>query len=209
MAAPRADMHRLQELVRLHRLGTSVRKRAQLLGMSTRTEREYREAIAAAGLLEGAPDELPELAVLRSAVERQKPPAAPRPVATSVDDWMDDIRAAVGKGLEPQALWDKLRRDKPDEFKASLSAVKRAVLRVKRERGVQPEDVVIPIETAPGEVAQVDFGEVSRLFDPVTGKVRRAWVFVMVLGRSRHLFACIVFDQKVTTWLEPHVAAFE
>ena len=37
------DMDRLQELVRLHRMGTGEREVARLLGMSPTTERSYRE----------------------------------------------------------------------------------------------------------------------------------------------------------------------
>lgn len=46
-------MHRLQDLVRLHRLGTGAREVARLLGMSPNTERDYRLALGEAGLLEG------------------------------------------------------------------------------------------------------------------------------------------------------------
>lgn len=67
MSSARVAMHRLQELVRLFRLGTGVRERARLLKMSTRTERQYREALEEAGLLEGDPACLPELEVLRPA----------------------------------------------------------------------------------------------------------------------------------------------
>jgi Integrase core domain len=70
---------------------------------------------------------------------------------------------------------------------------------------VQPEDVAIPVETRPGEVAQVDFGYVGRLYDPRARVMRKAWVFVMVLGYSRHMFARIVFDQSSETWLRLHV----
>src|SRR5690606_12162928 len=72
----------------------------------------------------------------------------------------------------------------------------------------RPEDVAIPVETRAGEVAQVDFGYVGYLVDPQSGKLRKAWVFVMVLGFSRHMFARIVFDQSVRTWLRLHVEAF-
>ena len=37
-------MHQLQELVRLHRLGTGAPEVARLLGISPNTEREYRLA---------------------------------------------------------------------------------------------------------------------------------------------------------------------
>jgi DNA-binding NarL/FixJ family response regulator len=52
MTATRTDMHRLQELVRLHRQGTGDREVARLLGMSPNTERLYREALTKAELLE-------------------------------------------------------------------------------------------------------------------------------------------------------------
>ncbi len=41
MSAKRTDMHRLQELVRLHRMGTGAREVARLLRMSPNTERDY------------------------------------------------------------------------------------------------------------------------------------------------------------------------
>ena len=44
---------------------------------------------------------------------------------------------------------------------------------------------------------------------PSSERVRKAWVFVMTLGYSRHQYAEIVFDQKVETWVELHVRAFE
>jgi len=207
MSAPRVEMHRLQELVRLYRLGTGVRERARLLRMSTRTEREYREAIAAAGLLEGDAGELPEGAELQAAVEALKPPAPTGEVATTVDRWMPAIRAGVARGAGPTAIWDKLHRTEP-EFQASLSAVKRAVVRIRIERGVDPNDVVIPVETGPGEVAQVDFGFAGWFLDSATGKLRKAWLFVMVLCYSRHMYAKLVYNQKATTWVSLHVEAF-
>ena len=65
----RVDMHRLQELVRLHRMGTGCRAAAALLGMSPNTEREYRRALLASGLWDGAVDDLPPLTELRRAVD--------------------------------------------------------------------------------------------------------------------------------------------
>jgi hypothetical protein len=62
-------MHRLQDLVRLHRLGNGAREVARLLEMSPNTERDYRLALIDAGLLEGDPSQLPELGILRAAIE--------------------------------------------------------------------------------------------------------------------------------------------
>lgn len=78
MTAKRTDMHRLQELVRLHRLETGAREAARLLGLSPNTERRYREALAAAGLLQGPTEAIPALEELKAAVLKHAPPAVPR-----------------------------------------------------------------------------------------------------------------------------------
>src|SRR5690606_3369600 len=57
--------------------------------------------------------------------------------------------------------------------------------------------------------AQVDFGAVGKLSDPREMAFRKAYVYIMVLGHSRHQFARIVFDQKLETWLSLHVEAFK
>jgi len=48
MSAPKTDMHRLQEAVRLHRLGSSLRSVAELLSMSRVTVRRHFAVLAAA-----------------------------------------------------------------------------------------------------------------------------------------------------------------
>ncbi len=208
MSRERVDMHRLQDLVRLHRLGKGVRKIASQLKMGPNTEREYRTALDAAGLLHGDPTKLPDLEVLKKAVLEQLPPNPAPQQVSSAAKYDEEIRAALAKGSGPKAIWDQLRLKHKDDFAVRLRAVQRYCRRLKRERGVQAEDVAIPVVTGPGEVAQVDFGYLGRVYDPDTGRERKAYVFVMVLGYSRHLYAEIVFDQKTTTWLELHVNAF-
>jgi len=47
MCMRRVEMQRLQELVRLHRMGTGAREVARMLRMSPNTERDYRNALQA------------------------------------------------------------------------------------------------------------------------------------------------------------------
>lgn len=207
----RVEMHRLQELVRLHRLGTGGRQVARMLGCSPNTERQYRLALIAAGLLDGEPNALPELEVLKAAVRSAMPNKVAPQQKSSLEGWLEAIEKLQGKGLGPRGIYDRLTLDDEAfrESRATLSAVKRICLRLKKARGVQAEDVAIPVETRAGEVAQVDFGYVGKLFDPRERVKRKAWVFVLVLGHSRHMVARIVFDQKVETWLRLHIEAFE
>ena len=60
MGARRIEMHRLQEVMRLYRLGRSRREISQQLRIGRNTIRRYLNAISKAGMLDGPVDELPE-----------------------------------------------------------------------------------------------------------------------------------------------------
>ncbi|MEO0602769.1 MAG: IS21 family transposase [Myxococcota bacterium] len=200
------DMHQLQELVRMHRLGHGPVAVARAVGIDRKTERRYRRLFELAGLLDGPADELPAMKALREAVGQ--PAAPPKQEQSSVADFTAAVQDGLDKGLGPTAIHQLLLEDDPD-FPGSLSAIKRLYKRLKQARGPRAEDVAVPVHTAAGRQAQVDFGYVGRLVDPKTGKHRKAWVFVMVLSHSRYLFARVVFDQKIDTWLALHREAFE
>jgi transposase len=202
-------MHRLQELVRLHRLQTGYREIARLLQMSPRIERKYRLALEQAGVLQGEPDDLPPLEQLKAIVLEAHPIEPPPQQVSTVTPWADEIEKMLARGARPKAIFDKLSTDKQLSFTGSYHAVKRFCRSHKRQQGISPHDVVIPVQTLPGQIAQVDFGYAGKLYDPQTGRVRKCWFFVMVLGYSRHMFVRLVFDQKSETWLKLHMEAFE
>jgi hypothetical protein len=113
MSMRRVDMDRLQELVRLHRMGTGAREVARILCVSPTTERTYRGALEAEGLLTGAPEDVPLLEVLRAAVERRLPSAPPPQQVSSVDTLRVRIVELAERGLKPQAIYDRLRLEDP------------------------------------------------------------------------------------------------
>ncbi len=155
-------MHRPQELVRLHRMGTGCRAAAALLGMSPNTERVYRQALVASSLWDGAVDALPPLDELRRAVEAQRPVACPpRQQCSSIEKYRGLIEPLVRKGAGPQAIHDRIRQEHA-EFNGSVSAVKRLCRSIRRARGVRPEDVAIPLETEPGLAAPQPAQHVGR-----------------------------------------------
>jgi transposase len=175
--------------------------------MGRNTAREYREALAKAGLLDGAADALPDPEQLRAAVTTAKPPALAHHQVSSFESLRPRVVELVNEGLGPKVIFDRLRLEQ-ESLPGGLSALKRLVRQIVASRGVQPADVAIPVETEPGEIAQVDFGYVGQLYDPKAGALRKAYVFVLVLGHSRHMFTKVVFDQKLDTWLGLHVEAF-
>jgi len=50
----------------------------------------------------------------------------------------------------------------------------------------------VHLETIPGEQAQVDFGYVGLLFDPISKKMKKSHIFIMTLSHSRHRFVYFV-----------------
>jgi len=90
-------------------------------------------------------------------------------------------------------------------FTGSYSSVRRLVQRLQLH---QPEATCV-LDYSPGEAVQVDFGKGPDITDAFTGQTFKTWIFVMTLCFSRHLYAEIVTDQKVATWLACHRRAFE
>ncbi len=99
MANRRIQLHRLQEFVRLHRLGTGAREVARLLQMSPNTERRYRLALEAAGLLQGPASPLPPLDEPKAAVQAQRPPPAQAAHETSSIEALRDQGRGQRDGL--------------------------------------------------------------------------------------------------------------
>jgi transposase len=62
--------------------------------------------------------------------------------------------------------------------------------------------------TIPGQQAQVDFGYVGLMKDPITLKMKKAYAFIMTLSHSRHRFVRFVFNQDSKTWIDCHIRAF-
>jgi transposase len=83
-----------------------------------------------------------------------------------------------------------------------------SLIRYISKNNLNKENAVIRIETKAGEVAQVDFGYIGRIYDVIKKEYIKAYVFVMVLCYSRDAYYEIVKDQNVETWCNCHVNAF-
>ncbi len=63
-------------------------------------------------------------------------------------------------------------------------------------------------QSAPGEVAEMDFGRLGLIEDPATGRCRVAWALIIVLTYSRHSFVWPTFSQKLVDVIEGLEAAW-
>jgi transposase len=164
----------------LHRKGVSQRKIAKKLGISRNTVKKYVEA--------------PEFAGSRWKVRKRK---------SLLDPYSDNIKTWLEEDLDYTAVWvyDRL---KTMGFDGSYEIVKRRVGKIKSER---QKIAYMRFETEPGYQGQVDFGEFQ--FERADGSVKKLYLFSMILGYSRKIYAELIERCDLPSFLDCHIRAFE
>jgi transposase len=195
----RLHMNYLKDIIHRLRSGESERRIARDLQISRPTVHKYYELAKRNGFLD-LDKPMPDHATLLTALG---PGPKPPKMISSLEPHRAVVEELLKQGLEKMAVWQRLRDNYG--YCGSYSAVRRFVIQLST---VEPE-VFVRIHTTPGEEMQVDFGTLGQLYDPESGKIRTAYVFVATLCYSRHQYAEIVFDQKVVTWIALHRRAFE
>ncbi len=195
----RLHVNQVREIIYRLRQGDSERQVAEDLGMSRVTVHKYHMLAFRLGYLTSEC----ELPSDRELVANLGPKVAPPWMESTVAPYGEVVDKLLSEGVEMVAILARLRED--HGYGGSYSSLRRFVAKL-RPRKVEAH---VRIHTGPGEEAQVDFGTVGPLVDPRDGLVRTAYAFVMTLSFSRHQYAELVFDQKVTTWIACHRHAFE
>jgi transposase len=184
----------MEEVVRRLRAGESQRAIARATGMARNTVAKYVLAAFAAGLVEGE-------ATPRVSPAGRRPGPAPGQGAEQI--------ARLLPYQERVRHWlaaDKLQLTRVQELLAqegmavSYTTLRRFVR--KAGLGGQQRTTVRMAETAPGELAEMDFGQLGRLADPESGKRRLVWALVLVLPYSRHSFFWPLMEQTLAAVIE-------
>lgn len=217
MARRKIDMFDLQNLLHYWQQGRSWVFIQESLGIDRKTARKYVGKAQAAGITRETTLGPDVLAPLLELLEKEKKAAAP--VAVAQDQllpWRQQIGVLLGllvpegrtvpvEPLTMKTVWERLRRE--HDMQVSYSAFKRFV---RREFPDSKCRVTIAMPTTdPGAFAQVDFGYVGLMLDPIDSRMRRTWAFVMTLCHSRHMFVRFVNTQSQADWTRCHVEAFE
>lgn len=92
---------------------------------------------------------------------------------------------------------------KEHSLSISYTTVSRFVRELKADR-----ESFVPMHSAAGEEAQVDFGYLG-VFERPDGTKVKVWVFCIVLSHSRLGYFEAVTDQSVETFIRCHIHAFE
>lgn len=161
------------------RQGLSRRQIARKLGIDPRTVKRYAE---------------------RPEIIGQPRKSSPRP--SKVDPWRERIRHYLDEDPEyrASAIYDRLKRA---GFDGGYAIVQRAVRPIRQQK---QQKAYLRFETEPGAQAQVDFGEFQ--VQEADGAVRKYYLFAMVLGYSRMLYAELLERCDLISFLEAHQRAF-
>ena len=176
-----------EEVVRRWRAGESQRAIGRALGLARNTVAAYVRAASAEPANDGEGRPMPR----RQPGPRleQPGPAVARlgPYQEQIARWLRDERLKLTR---IQELLDQ--RGMPVKYTTLRRFVRQAGL------WKAPRSTVRMAETAPGEVAELDFGKLGRLVDPATGKGRTVWALVIVLAASRYSFVWPMFQQTLS-----------
>lgn len=207
-----------EQVLALGRLGWSLRRIEAATGVRRETASRYLQAagiaVRSAGRWgHGPPKPAKETstdpgpsgkAAKETSTDPAWPPAPGRsPQASACEPYRAWIEEAVGRGRPAMAIWQDLVDD--HGFAFGYASVKRFVAKLRAEA---PREAHPVIETAPGEEAQVDYGDGPMVRHPETGKYRRTRLFVMTLGCSRKAVRFLTFQSSSRIWAELHERAF-
>ena len=119
---------------------------------------------------------------------------------TWIDAWLEEDAARPRKQRHTaQRIYERLRDEQT--YGGSASSVRRYVASRKRYRG----EVFFPLHFAPGEEAQVDWGEAAVIEGTVERKVQ---LFCMKLCHSHAVFVRAYERANLESFLDGHVRAF-
>jgi transposase len=178
---PVVDLMGLIMILDLHKQGLSVSAIAQRTGLDRKTVRKYIE---------------------RGALPPRYSPRPPRPSLVAPFEPYLRERLAAWPELTGARL---LREIREQGYRGSHTILKGVIRRIRPPRAPAFE---VRFETAAGHQAQVDFAEFRVEFAGDDCE-RKVWLFAIVLGHSRYLWAQFVLHQDLPTLLRCHMEAFE
>lgn len=194
--------------------GKSQREIHRLTGIDRKTIRKYEQLYRTHTA--GAGSNSPGVATGSGEGNSQIPPPWP-PAPSAPAQAGGYIPRYARSECEPHRVWieEQVRlqrnakaiyQDLVDRFGfgARYNSVKRFVRGLRR---VDPEQFD-RLEFAPGEEAQVDYGEGALTCHPTSGRYRRPRLFVMTLRYSRRSFRRVVWNSSQEIWARLHEQAF-
>lgn len=178
---------------------------ARSTGHSRSTVRRYEASAVELGWTAGTSEPSEELA---AEIARRVHPAARRdagqvetlllPHAGQIREWLTPAPHEK-RGLRLTRVHDLLRRQ---GIEVPYSSLHRFAVKHCGFTGGRRAITVRMAEPPPGELAEIDFGRLGLVSDPLSGRRRMAWALIVVLPHSRHQYVHVTFSQRLPHLLD-------
>ena len=209
MARRTFDVIDVTEILVHWHAGRSLNEMSQSLGVDRKTIRKYIAPGVAAGIVPGGParseEEWQEL--VREWFPELSDARLRQVTWPAIAEHHEYITGQMKAGVRMSTIHQRLRDERG--LAASVASFRRYVAaNIPEEARRAQVTVWNPHPAEAGEQAQIDYGILGRWPDPVSGKLRAVWAFVMVLAYSRHMFVRPVLKMDQRSWTECNVEAF-
>jgi len=200
MPNERISMRKIKEVLRLHvDCGLAGRAIARSVGIGPATVYDYIARARLANLTWPLPAGLDDDGLERLLF----PPQAGLPDDRAQPDWSHIHQELRRPGVTLQLLWEEYKARFPEhgyQYSRFCDLYREWARRV---------DVTMRHVHRAGERLFVDYaGDTVPVVDGETGEVRRAQIFVAVLGASNYTYAEATWSQDVSDWVGSHVRTF-
>lgn len=199
----------LEVLRRLQR-GEKKRSIERTTGRTRKTIRRYEKAARALGWVPGERE--PDESLAAQVIARLRP--GPREASPSESERLfQQQRDRLKNWIVPEnpnealTLTKVLILLKREGLTPSYSSLYRFAVREFGFGG--PDPTVRMADTAPGEVAEVDFGKLGLIPDPHTGSRRVLYALIVTLVFSRHQYVFLTHSQKLKDLIDGLETAWE
>jgi len=193
-------MRQIRQALRLHlEAGLSYAQVARAIGIGKGTVGKFMLHARAAGVdwavAQGLSDEELERRLYRQPVPRSSRQLEP--------DYAWIHQELKRPGVTLQLLWEEYQRGNEPAYKYTSFCVKYRAWAASLKRSMRQTHIA-------GERLFVDYaGHTVPVTDALTGEIRRAQIFVAVLGASNYTYACATATQSAIDWVGSIIDALE
>ena len=200
MARERQSMRKIKEMLRLNEAGFNKTQIEQLSGTTRKTVREYLRQAEHVGLRYSDIEKLSSKEIYAKlfpvTTERQH-------AIKDQPEWNDIHKELQKKHVTLALLWEEFIASNPNGCRYTQFCYHYDQWRKKLDLSMRQVHKL-------GEKCFVDYaGHTIPIINKETGEIRKAQIFVAVLGASNYTFAEATWTQSLPDWLSSHMNAFE
>jgi hypothetical protein len=182
---------------------------ANALGYDRKTVRQYIKLAQQLGLSlhQPLPDKEQLIHLLNQAIV---PPKRPQQAQQLLARFLPEITDLVNdqfNPVKPKIAFEVISEKYDLSGKVSYSSFKNFVRN--NQIAISPDLATCRLEVEPGSEAQLDYGKVGLLFDPLAGNNKTVHAFIATLSFSRHKFVEVTFKQNQQSFVASHINMFE